>query len=133
MMATTAELERSTSTAAPGGRRKVRHGRERLFQWLFLAPALLYMLLFFGYPVVKNITMSFQDYTSSTFFSGLSPWIGFSNYSAVVGMPVFPKALINTAVFTVFSIAGQFVFGLALAVFFNNRFRLSGILRALLL
>src|ERR1700712_2889702 len=115
MMATTAELERSTSTAAPGGRRKVRHGRERLFQWLFLAPALLYMLLFFGYPVVKNITMSFQDYTSSTFFSGLAPWVGFDNYSAVVGLPIFTKALLNTALFTIGSIFGQFVIGLALA------------------
>ena len=104
-----------------------------MFQWLFLLPAIVYMLLFFGYPVVKNITMSFQDYTSSTFFSGLAPWVGTRNYSAVVGMPIFSKALLNTALFTIGSIAGQFVLGLALAVFFRNRFRLSGILRSLLL
>ena len=121
------------SRTAPSGVRRVRHNRERLFQWLFLSPALLYMLLFFGYPVVKNITMSFQDYTSSTFFSGLAPWIGFSNYSTVVNMPVFTKALTNTALFTIGSIAGQFVIGLSLAVFFRNKFPLSGLLRALLL
>ena len=91
------------------------------------------MLLFFGYPVVKNVTMSFQDYTSSTFFSGVAPWVGFSNYSAVVNMPVFSKAVINTALFTVGSIVGQFVIGLSLAIFFRNRFRLSGLLRSLLL
>ncbi|MET3808038.1 multiple sugar transport system permease protein [Nakamurella sp. UYEF19] len=145
-MSTTAGVSRDThpkkdeksrtmtaQTEAPQGSRKVRHGRERLFQWLFLAPAVLYMLLFFGYPVVKNVTMSFQNYTSSTFFSGLAPWVGFSNYSAVVGMPIFTRALVNTALFTIGSIVGQFVIGLALAVFFRNRFRLSGILRSLLL
>lgn len=125
--------DRVSSTSAPTRGRPVRHNRERLFQWLFLVPAVLYMLLFFGYPVVKNVTMSFQDYTSSTFFSGVAPWVGFSNYSAVVNMPVFGKAVINTALFTVGSIVGQFVIGLALAIFFRNRFRLSGLLRSLLL
>ena len=43
------------------------------------------------------------------------------------------KALTNTVLFTVGSIVGQFVLGLALAVFFRNRFRLSGVLRSLLL
>lgn len=123
----------AVAAATPARPRKVRHGRERTFQWLFLLPAIVYMLLFFGYPVVKNVTMSFQDYTSSTFFTGLAPWVGVRNYSAVVGMPVFPKALINTALFTVGSIVGQFVLGMALAVFFRNRFPLSGVLRSLLL
>ncbi|SDO53729.1 carbohydrate ABC transporter membrane protein 1, CUT1 family [Nakamurella panacisegetis] len=134
-MSTTAEekLGKGVPTTGSRTRRRPRGNRERLFQWLFLAPAIVYMLLFFGYPVVKNITMSFQDYTSSTFFSGLAPWVGFRNYSTVVGMPIFSQALRNTALFTIGSIAGQFVIGLALAVFFRNRFRLSGILRSLLL
>lgn len=135
-MSTTAQVQgregdQLPSAAAPV--RKVRHGRERTFQWLFVAPAVLYMLLFFGYPVVKNVTMSFQNYTASTFFSGLAPWVGFSNYKAVVGMPIFGKALTNSALFTVGSIAGQFVIGMALAVFFRKKFKLSAILRSLLL
>ncbi|NUU08659.1 sugar ABC transporter permease, partial [Curtobacterium flaccumfaciens] len=40
---------------------------ERIAQLLFLLPAVLFLLLFFGYPVVKNIVMSFQAYTTSTF------------------------------------------------------------------
>ncbi len=31
------------------------------------------MTLFFGYPVVKNVVMSFQEYTTSTFFTGEAP------------------------------------------------------------
>ncbi len=70
--------DRASSDQRTDRGRRSPHNRERLFQWLFLVPAVLYMLLFFGYPVVKNVTMSFQDYTSSTFFSGVAPWVGFS-------------------------------------------------------
>jgi hypothetical protein len=31
---------------------------------------LAYLLLFFGYPVVKNVVMGFQQYTTSTFYTG---------------------------------------------------------------
>ncbi len=91
------------------------------------------MLLFFGYPVVKNVVMSFQDYTTTTFFTGAAPWVGLRNYHAVVTSNLFGKALLNTALFTVGSIIGQFVIGLALAEFFRRRFPLSGLLRSLLL
>jgi multiple sugar transport system permease protein len=107
--------------------------RERLAQLLFLVPAVIYMVAFFGYPVVKNFLMAFQKYSTTTFYTGEAPWIGLGNYRAVVSSSVFDKALVNTILFTVGSIAGQFVIGLALAVFFRRRFPLNGLLRSLLL
>jgi multiple sugar transport system permease protein len=107
--------------------------RERLLQFGFLVPAVAYLLLFFGYPVVQNVVMGFQEYTTRTFYTGEAPWVGFANYVAVLTSPVFDQALINTALFTVGSIAGQFCIGLAIAVFFHRRFPLSGLLRSLLL
>jgi multiple sugar transport system permease protein len=107
--------------------------RERLLQMGFLAPAVAYLLLFFGYPVVQNVVMGFQEYTTRTFYTGEAPWVGFANYVAVLTSPVFDQALINTALFTAGSIAGQFCIGLAIAVFFHRRFPLSGLLRSLLL
>jgi multiple sugar transport system permease protein len=107
--------------------------RERLAQLMFLLPATVYMVAFFGYPIVKNFVMAFQKYTTSTFYTGEAPWIGLGNYRAVVTSSVFSKALVNTVLFTVGSIAGQFVIGLALAVFFRRRFPLNGVLRSLLL
>ena len=104
-----------------------------MYQWGFLFPAALYLALFFGYPVVKNLVMSFQDYGTATFYTGEAPWVGFANYAKVLGSSIFSTALINTALFTAGSIAGQFVIGLALAVFFRKRFPLSGVLRSLLL
>ena len=107
--------------------------RSRAAQVLFLAPAVVYMVAFFGYPVVKNFVMAFQEYSTSTFYTGEAPWVGFANYSEVVSSPVFSKAMLNTVLFTAGSIAGQFVIGLALAVFFRRRFPLGGVLRSLIL
>jgi multiple sugar transport system permease protein len=107
--------------------------RERLLQLAFLAPAVAYLLIFFGYPVVQNTMMGFQEYTTRTFYTGEAPWVGLANYVAVVSSAVFTQAMLNTVLFTVGSIAGQFTIGLAIAVFFHRRFPLSGVLRSLLL
>jgi len=107
--------------------------QNRTAQVLFLAPAVIYMVAFFGYPVVKNFVMAFQEYTTSTFYTGEAPWVGFKNYSEVVSSPVFGKAMLNTLLFTAGSIVGQFVIGLALAMFFRRRFPLNGVLRSLIL
>src|SRR3954454_17905817 len=107
--------------------------RQRLIEVCFLLPAVVYLVLFFGYPVVKNLLMGFQHYTTRTFYTGEAPWAGLGNYSTVIHSAVFSKAMLNTALFTVGSIAGQFVIGLAIAVYFWRRFPLSDVLRSLLL
>lgn len=119
--------------AALRSRRPASRGTQRLGQLLFLVPAVAYLLLFYGYPVVKNVLMSFQDYTAATFFTGEAPWVGLENYTAVVGSAIFSKAVLNTVLFTMGSIAGQFVIGLAIAIYFQRKFPLSGVLRSLLL
>lgn len=123
-----------TTTAQTGRshrpRAKVLAGVAR---WLFIAPAVVYVAVFFGYPVVKNVVMSFQQYTTRTFFTGEAPWIGFANYRATFGSSLFVTTIVNTALFTVGSIVAQFVIGLGLALFFRRQFPLSGFLRGLLL
>lgn len=107
--------------------------REELAKWAFLTPALIFLLLFFGYPIVKNLTMSMQEYTTATFYTGEAPFVWWNNYAAVIRSSIFGTALLNTFVFTVGSIVGQFTIGLALAVFFKKRFPLNGVMRSLLL
>jgi multiple sugar transport system permease protein len=107
--------------------------RENITRVLFVVPAGVFLVLFFGYPVVKNVTMSLQEYTSKTFFTGEAPWVGFANYVTIFGSQLFTPALLNTVLFTLGSIAGQFVIGLALAAFFKRRFPLSNFLRSMLL
>ena len=131
---TSVSTEAATSTRPPtpaprkGGRR-----REEIAKVLFVVPAALAIVALFGYPVVKNLTMSFQEYTLRTFFTGQAPWVGLENYLTVVSDDVFSKALANTALFTIGSIVGQFVLGMLLALFFHKNFPLNGVLRALFL
>lgn len=119
---------RATSAPRRGSRR-----RERIAKVLFVVPAAAAIVALFGYPVVKNLTMSFQEYTLRTFFTGKAPWVGLENYVEVTSDDVFSKALVNTAIFTIGSIIGQFVIGMLLALYFHRNFPLSGVLRALFL
>ena len=125
---------RDTPTAPPArARRSASRRLEDISKVLFVVPAVLAIVALFGYPVVKNITMSFQDYGLKTFFTGKAPFVGFSNYATVVSDDVFSQALVNTALFTLGSIVGQFVIGMLLALFFRSSFPLNGVLRALFL
>ncbi|MBQ0862433.1 carbohydrate ABC transporter permease [Streptomyces smyrnaeus] len=120
------------ASRAPAPGRSSRR-RTALLRWLFIAPALLYMAAFFGYPLVRNVLMSFQHYTPTTYFTGEAPFNGLDNWRAVFSDPLFTDALWHTALFTVGSLLGQFTLGLALAVFFSRRFHLSRFVRAVLL
>ena len=61
--------------------------RQRAVQLAFLLPAAVYLVPFFGYPVVKNFIMGFQHYTTKTFFTGSAPWAGWANYATVIHSP----------------------------------------------
>src|SRR5215211_8362529 len=130
-------LTTATETAAPpfapAPARRIGRRGEEIAKIFFVVPAALTIIALFGYPVVKNLVMSFQNYTLRTFISGEGPWVGLRNYVAVVTDELFTTALVNTALFTIGSITGQFVLGMVLALFFHKNFPLNGVLRALFL
>ncbi|MFC0434314.1 carbohydrate ABC transporter permease [Kutzneria buriramensis] len=101
--------------------------------WAFLAPVAIYLALFYAYPLYRNIDLSLRNYTVRSFVRGDAPFIGLTNYQAVLRDPTFGPALTHTIVFTAMSLVFQYSIGLALAVFFNRRFPLSVTLRALFL
>lgn len=100
---------------------------------LFVLPAFLYMLFFVGYPILRNIVLSFQDVTMVNLVHGAKNFVAFSNYQELFQDPVFRTSLVNTLVFTVCCLTVQFLIGFALAVFFNKRFTIAKPLRGILL
>jgi multiple sugar transport system permease protein len=137
-------MNRATQTAARpaarpaqrvrrGGRRPSRPRSGQWAAWGFLTPVVAYLLVFYAYPLYRNLDLSLRDYTVRSFVQGDAPFTGLSNYTKVLDDPTFGPALWHTAVFTVVSLAFQFAIGLALAVFFHRNFRLSATLRALFL
>ncbi|WP_111467073.1 carbohydrate ABC transporter permease [Microbacterium suaedae] len=99
----------------------------------FAAPLLAYLVVFYAYPLWRNIDLSIHDYTIRAFVQGDAEFVGFANYAEIFGSSTFPTALVNTLLFTFGSIVVQFAIGLALAVFFRQNFHLSNVLRALFL
>ncbi|MBN9155685.1 MAG: sugar ABC transporter permease [Microbacterium sp.] len=118
---------------ATGASRRRQRIRAQLAAWAFLAPVVVYLLVFYAYPLLRNLDLSFRDYTLRSFIDGSAPWVWFENYVDVVRSSTFWPAVLNTAVFTFGSILVQFTLGLALAVFFFRRFPLATTLRALFL
>ena len=106
---------------------------EQLTSFLFLVPAIIFVVVFYGYPIVNNIMMSFQRFTAKSFVTGVAPFIGFGNFDRLVSNPDFKVAVQNTISFTLGSLFFQFTLGLALALFFQKKFPLSGFLRSILL
>lgn len=134
MTATQNPVDLQAAAAPPGAsRRRSQRRNDLLVRYAFIAPATIYMIAFFGYPILKNVVMSFQDYDFATFFNGHAPFVGLDNYAATLSDPIFLRALGNTGLFTIGSIIGQFVIGMGLALYFRKRFPLSGFLRSLLL
>jgi multiple sugar transport system permease protein len=120
----------------PAGRRVRRPAGARATRWAalgFLAPLLAYLAAFYAYPLYRNVELSLHDYTPRAFVQGNAEFLGLANFADVISSSTFDLALRNTIVFTLVSIAAQYAIGLALAVFFRNHFRLSGVLRAMFL
>jgi multiple sugar transport system permease protein len=93
----------------------------------------LYLVLFYAYPLYRNIDLSLRHYTVRSFVQGDAPFTGLANHLTVFKDPAFAPALLHTALFTAVCLVFQYAVGLALAVFFNQHFRLSATLRALFL
>lgn len=125
---------RNTTTAAIKATRRRRGPRTSQWTaWAFAAPVVIYLLVFYAYPLARNIDLSLRNYTVAAFVSGNAPFTGIANYLTVFQDPTFLPALSNTAVFVLVSIVFQFALGMALAVFFYQHFPLHGLLRALFL
>ncbi|WP_201292597.1 carbohydrate ABC transporter permease [Cellulomonas citrea] len=123
--------ERDDAERLAARRRATR--RTRLAAFGFVLPVVLYSVLFFLYPIVRTGELSLQHYTFMSYFTGQADFVGLDNYVTIFGHPLFPRVVLNTAVFTVVSLVFQFAIGLALAVFFNRTFPLSALFRSLIL
>ncbi|MGD0198292.1 MAG: sugar ABC transporter permease [Solirubrobacteraceae bacterium] len=107
--------------------------KQQLAGWLFLTPAIAYVLFAFATPIVYNIALSFERDSLSTIGSIGAPWAGLSNYTTMFHDQIATSAIVHTLLFTVGSLAGQFIIGLSLALLFSNRFPGRTVARSLVI
>ncbi len=106
----------------PAGTRLSGRQRRQLAGWLFLTPAILYLLFAFALPIVYNVMLSFEQTSPATIADLTAPFAGLSNYRFVLNDPTSRTAIVHTFEFTAGSLVGQFIIGFALALLFTLRF-----------
>ena len=108
--------------------------KERIIGLCFVCPALIYMLVLIGYPIIYNIVLSFQDVSVFNLGAGAEkPFVGLQNYRSVLTNETMGPAIRNTFVYTIVCLIVQFSLGMLLALLFNQKFTLAKPLRGLLL
>ena len=100
---------------------------------VFLALPLLYLLALVAFPIVYNITMSFQDVNLGNIARFARPFVGLDNYRTALADPDFRRVLGNSLIFVGANVLAQVGIGLAVALFFAQRFPGVHLLRGLLL
>jgi len=129
---TEAPVATSEATGSPRrSRRRVRPGT-----WAglgFVAPLVVYLGVFYAYPLYENVSMSLHRFTRATYVTGQAPYVGGAIYREMLSSSQFWPTVSHTATFVVVSLVFQYSIGLGLAVFFHRHFPLSGVLRGLFL
>jgi multiple sugar transport system permease protein len=107
--------------------------RKKREAYCFILPAFIYIILVLGYPLVYNVVLSLKNVNVKNLTKGGSVFVGLQNYIDLFNNPTFTLVLKNTFIFTIACLVFQFTIGFALALFFYQKFTLSGPVRGLLL
>jgi trehalose/maltose transport system permease protein len=102
---------------------------ERRTAYYMVLPSLLIIVIIAFFPILYGIVLSL---TNST-IAGFGSFVGFENYTEMFQNPDFREGLYNTVIFTVVSVAMEFIIGLGIALAINRAFRGRGLVRAAVL
>lgn len=96
---------------------------------LFVVPALIPLVVFWIYPIIRSLFISFTnwDYMSPTY-----DFVFLDNFIALFKDVRFYDALLNTLIFTLGTLIPTLVGGLLLALLLQKHFRGSGIYKFIL-
>ena len=127
-MSTLAPARPSTAPSVPPpGRPRIT--RRSFIPYLFIVPALLYLIVFTVIPLLQGVAMSFTD-SKLVNPSGGRP-VGLENYEYVLGNDRFINSLLTTAVYTLVTVIFAVGIGVLGALLLNRPFRGRVIVRSL--
>lgn len=96
---------------------------------IFILPALIPLCIFWIWPMIKAIFMSFTDWD---YMSSNYNMVGIENYRKLFLNNMFYEALKNTFVFTVGTLIPTITGGLAIAILLKNKIRGSAFYKAVI-
>lgn len=102
----------------------------RLTPYLFLAPALVIMVLALLYPLGYMVYGSFRDWDPSQSL-GESQFVGFTNYTTLWTDPNFRESVAVTLKFAATVVTVEMLIGVSLALLLDRKLRGMSVLRTL--
>lgn len=106
-------LEPAPAVTASSASRTWRYGN---LPYGLVAPSVVILLLVLGWPMVRLVTLSFQDYDLKALMSGAGEWIGFGNYVDIFTDSEFWTVLLRSVIFTTFAVVLTMVIGMIFAL-----------------
>jgi multiple sugar transport system permease protein len=104
--------------------------QDQITAYIFVVPLLIIIVGLVAYPFVESIILSFmQKYVGVD----KQTFVGFDNYVNLIQDRIFRQAFKNTLIWTFATVIFKLILGMCMALILNQRFRMSGIIRGLLL
>lgn len=117
----------ASAARRPGSRRSL---GQRLLPYLIVLPGLAYFSLFAVYPLVKQVEVSFFDW--SIMPGAVSPFVGLANYIQAFHDPNLLQAAENNVLYVVVTVPAQMLIGLGAAHLLLRRLPLQGMWRTMI-
>jgi len=124
----------STTAGTAPARRRSRGLPERRLATLMVAPSFVLIALVALWPIIYAIWLSLHQYSLIT--AGLSRWAspaGLGNYKDALTSSEFWTGVRITFEFTIFSVIGETLLGLGMALAMHSAFKGQGLLRTVVL
>jgi multiple sugar transport system permease protein len=116
-MATTALGGRSVTARPKASGRRFGLKHETRTAWLFLLPATVGFVVFFAFPALRGLYLSFTDFD---LLKNSGSWVGLDNYRAMLQDALFWNALGVTFKYVIINIGVQTVLALGIAVLMHR-------------
>lgn len=102
--------------------------RQNLEAYLYLLPATLVLLVFWFFPVLLSIIISFTNWKGLDTWSTVK-WVGGANYKDVILDQDFHKTLLNTFNYALFSVPLTMIISLVVALLLNTELKARSFFR----
>ena len=89
-----------------------------LWCWIFLLPALIFYIIFQGWPIISSIYYSFLDWSGITAYA---EFVGLDNYRQILVDSQFWNAFINSFKYAFLYVPAQLIISLLFAYALNNK------------
>lgn len=105
-----------TTTRDAGQRRSAVKMRRGLVPYALMAPGIIAVLIAVGYPMVRQLVMSFQEFGLAQQFGAPPEWVGFANYADILSDSYFWQVFGKSLAFCAFTAGSTMLLSILFAV-----------------